>query len=113
MVSKYKRFFSILAVLGVLPFSVAGQTNGEQLYLQNCLVCHADDGSGAMPGVTDLAENQNWSTMPVEMLIARIKEGIALPGTTVTMPPNGGNPDLTDSDLKLIVNYMRAEFTQQ
>lgn len=83
---------------------------GEKLYLQNCMVCHADDGSGAMPGVIDLAENRTWSTIPEQQLLSRLKKGIQTPGAAVIMPAKGGNPNLTDRDLLAIITYMRESF---
>ena len=70
-------------------------TLGEELYMKNCMVCHADDGSGAMPGVVDLDENKAWSTIDEKILINRLKQGIQKPGAAISMPAKGGNPDLT------------------
>lgn len=109
----FQQLLFILPTLCAFSPDVMAQTSGQQLYMQNCMVCHADDGSGGMPGVADLTENRNWSTISEEKLLERIKQGIALPGAAVTMPPNGGNPDLSDSDLKLIIKYMRMEFTKK
>jgi len=110
MIKKFKQLLFILLAHGTLSFNVVAQTGGEQMYIQNCLVCHADDGAGAMPGIADLAENRNWSTISEDKLLAKIKQGIALPGAALTMPPNGGNPDLTDNDISQIIKYMRMEF---
>jgi len=85
-------------------------TNGEMIYTQNCMVCHADDGSGAMPGVADLTENRGWLTLSESQLLSRLKKGIQKPGATVTMPPKGGNPDLTNDDIKAVITYMRNTF---
>ena len=74
------------------------------------MVCHADDGSGAMPGVSDLSENRTWSTIPESQLLTRLNKGIQTAGSAVSMPPKGGNPDLTDTDLIAIIAYMRKEF---
>ena len=83
---------------------------GENLYLQNCMVCHADDGSGAMPGVFDLTENKAWSTIDERSLLTKLKKGIQRKGAMMNMPAKGGNPDLSDDDLKGIINYMRQSF---
>jgi mono/diheme cytochrome c family protein len=80
---------------------------GEQVYIGSCMVCHGDDGSGGMPGVPDLAENKTLSDGDEVLLITRIKEGIATPGAPVSMPPNGGNPDLTEQQLKLALEYIQ------
>ena len=80
------------------------------MYVQSCMVCHADDGSGSMPGVADLTLNRSWATEDESKLILRLKQGINSPKTEVTMPPKGGNPELSDNDLREIIRYMRASF---
>jgi len=99
--------FGLLIIFSV---SIQAETNGEQLYLQNCMVCHADDGSGAMPGVIDLVKNNSWSTISTTLLLDRLKQDIQTPGTTVMMPPKGGNPDLSDKDILSIIFFMRKIF---
>jgi len=89
---------------------VMADMSGEQLYIQNCMVCHAEDGSGAMPGVSDLAENKAWLTIDEGSLLAKLKNGIQKQGATVSMPAKGGNPDLTDDELTGIIRYMREIF---
>jgi len=77
--------------------------------MQNCMVCHADDGTGAMPGVSDLTENKNLKTLTDQQIFKLLKQGVNKPGATVIMPPKGGNPDLTDSELKAIILFLRKE----
>lgn len=91
------------------PGVIAGMLS-EQLYMRNCMVCHADDGSGAMPGVSDLSENKAWSTIDEGSLLVKLKNGIQIQGATMSMPAKGGNPDLTDDDLRGIIRYMRQTF---
>jgi len=110
MIKKFNQFLFILLANGIFSFDVAAQTGGEQLYVQNCLICHADDGAGAMPGIAGLAENRNWSKISEDELLAKIKQGIVSPGAAIAMPPKGGNPDLTDSDIRKILKYIRMEF---
>ena len=105
---KLKLLFSCFVFL--YSTGVKADSVGEQLYMQNCMVCHADDGSGAMPGVLDLDENRAWSLIDDETLLTRLKQGIQKPGASISMPAKGGNPNLTDKDLKEIINYMRQSF---
>ena len=92
-----------------VPNGNAG-TSGEDLYLQNCMACHAYDGSGSMPGVADFNENGGWKDMSDLSLFSILKQGIQKEGSTVNMPPKGGNPNLTDKELKKIIRYMRKAF---
>lgn len=89
--------------------SVNAELDGAQLYMQNCMVCHADDGAGAMPGVSDLSESTKWKSFSDKQLIEVLNKGVNKPGATVVMPAKGGNPDLTNSELKAIVLFLRNE----
>jgi len=99
-------FFMIFSV-GILADS-----KGKQLYIENCMVCHDDDGSGAMPGVSDLSETRTWLAMPTNELLLKLKKGIAKPGSPIAMPPKGGNEKLTDEDMLKVISYMRKEFNK-
>lgn len=96
-----------LSLLLSLSFALhAEEMDGQGIYLKTCYVCHGDDGSGNMPGVTDLAENPRLFTESESALIARIKSGI--PGESgVSMPPKGGSPDLSDTQLKSVLQYIK------
>ena len=96
----------ILAYGGI----TASAQTGEELYAQNCTICHGEEGTGAMPGIPDLTENRVWASEPVTQLITRIKQGIQSPNSAMPMPPNGGNSALTDEDLKNIIQFMRTSF---
>lgn len=105
---KIKLFILCFVFLYMTNVNAASQ--GEKLYMQNCMICHADDGSGAMPGIFDLTENKAWSSIDEQSLLAKLKKGIQKEGTIMNMPAKGGNPNLTDKDLKEIMNYMRQTF---
>ena len=96
-----------LMMTGPMSTVSANPVTGEQVYLGSCMVCHGDDGSGGMPGVPDLAGNNALFNGDEASLITRIKEGIATPGALVSMPPNGGNPDLTEEQMVLALEYLR------
>lgn len=110
IINKVKVLF--LCLVYFYTSGVMAGMSSEQLYVQNCMVCHADDGSGAMPGVSDLTENKAWSTIDEESLLAKLKNGIQKKGATMTMPAKGGNPDLTDDDLRGIIRYMHQTFSK-
>lgn len=96
-------------VFSYLPNANAGMS-GEELYFQNCMACHAYDGSGSMPGVVDFKDASSWKEMDEQTLLLKLKQGIQKEGAAVSMPPNGGNPNLTDKELKKIIRYIRKTF---
>jgi len=104
----------IIYLVFIFLYSSAVNANspGEALYMKNCLICHADDGTGAMPGVRDLQQNREWILMDENKLLARLKQGIQSSGAGMAMPAKGGNQNLTDKDLKEIISYMRKSFFQ-
>ncbi len=104
-----RKIISLYLVLLFPSFSYAS-VSAEDLYLKNCMVCHAEDGSGTMPGVSDLQENLQWSKIEESKLLTRLKLGIQKTG--VSMPAKGGNPNLTDDDLLEIIRYMLKTFTK-
>ncbi|HKK07044.1 MAG TPA: cytochrome c [Gammaproteobacteria bacterium] len=97
-----------------LPALSAADDSGlppAQLYLQSCAACHGVDGAGAMPGVPDLSAASGPLTKPIDALLALVQKGIpARDG--MGMPPKGGNPDLTEAQLRAILQYMKHEFAR-
>ena len=83
---------------------------GEDLYQKNCMACHGYDGGGVMPGVLDFMEDRIWASIDPLTLFSQLKHGIRKDGTTMNMPTKGGNPNLTDDDLKKIIRYMHQKF---
>jgi mono/diheme cytochrome c family protein len=96
-----------LLVTGTTDADSNNPMSGEQVYVQTCMVCHGDDGSGGMPGVPDLAGNKALFAGDDRALIERLKMGIVTPGAPVSMPPNGGNPELTEQQMKMALEYTR------
>ncbi len=94
-------------LLAIALYVQAGTLSAEKLYQQNCMVCHADDGRGAMPGVSDLSESKRLFSVNESQLVERIKKGVQVKGSPISMPPKGGNPNLTDDDLFKILKYLK------
>jgi len=78
--------------------------SGEQIYKQTCVACHGADGSGAIPGVPGFKERLSKSD---DTLLQHIIEGFQSPGSPMAMPPKGGNPNLSDQDLRNVLSYIK------
>ncbi|MEN8171161.1 MAG: cytochrome c [Pseudomonadota bacterium] len=94
-----------LILLPFLAFQAKSElaASGEYLYLQNCMVCHGSDGSGAMPGVPDLTEQQSVFQQGDKQLVKQLKKGLQRPVSPMLMPP----PQLSDKALLNTIRYMR------
>lgn len=88
------------------PEAAAGTTaapDGEAIYNQVCMACHAAGVSGA----PKLADSEAWApriAKGMDMLVASAVNGI--PGTA--MPARGTCATCSDDDLKAVVEYMVA-----
>lgn len=99
-------FFFFLWPLLVSRVAIVNASEAEEIYFSNCIVCHGDDGSGNMPGVPDLAENESLFRDSEQAIVERLKSGIQRPGG-IAMPPRGGNPGLTDEQLLSVLRYVK------
>jgi len=100
-----------IAVLGaaLAAFAAGAQagSHGKSVYEGTCVACHGANGKGTLPGVPDLKGPLKGSD---ELVLKRMREGYQSPGSPMAMPPKGGNPALTDDDLKAVLAYMRKAF---
>ena len=83
--------------------AVADAAQGKPIYVINCATCHKNGTMGA----PKLGDKAAWTP--------RIKQGLAVlenhaitgfKGSKGTCPPKGGNPKLTDSQIRDSVKYM-------
>ena len=74
-------------------------TRGEKLYNESCKVCHATTAMGA-PAVGDA---DTWKDVMAKGLGEVVGNAITGMGG---MPPKGGNENLTNTEIKLIVEFM-------
>jgi len=95
-----------------VSFSVAAGdfSRGEAVYNGTCIACHGGDGTGSLPGVPDLSKKAELLTQDDAVLLKRMVEGFQSRGSPMAMPPRGGDPSLTEADLKAVLKYMRKEF---
>ena len=85
---------------------------GRQAFLSTCATCHGKDGYGLPQLGKNLYYNSFVRERSDDEMIAFLKVGRRasdpLNTTGVDMPPKGGNPALTDDDLRAIVAYLRS-----
>lgn len=87
-------------------FEDAALAEGRALWLANCEGCHGYGTAGApVPMRPGDWEGRIARGMPV--LYRHAIEGFFGPGFTM-MPERGGNPDLSDEQVKAAVDYMVA-----
>jgi len=74
-------------------------SKAEKMYNASCKLCHATDNMGA-PAVGDA---NSWADVMAKGMDKVVHNAIAGTGG---MPPKGGNMDLSDADVKAIVEFM-------
>lgn len=80
---------------------------GRGIWLGTCRACHLLGVAGA-PAVTDFAEWDRRLTKGKEALYQSALNGIKGPDGQYRMPPHGGNPRLSDDQVRLAVDYKVA-----
>ena len=110
----------VLAALGlaacggssVKPAALGDPQAGQAVYATTCTACHGADAHG-VPGLGKdlttsafLAEKSDDEALAF-LLVGRPSSD-PLNTTGVDMPPKGGNPALSENDLKNIIAYLRA-----
>jgi mono/diheme cytochrome c family protein len=108
------RFVFLILVVSASGWAFADGTAdaGKAVYSQTCIACHGANGKGAIPGVRDLTEPDGALTKLDEELIENISNGMQSPGSFMAMPAKGGNPALSEDDIRAVLEYIRAEFGQ-
>lgn len=85
---------------------------GASVYAQTCVACHGDNGKGALPGIPDFTAAEGPLSQSDDILLLHVSDGFQSPGSTMAMPPRGGNPNLTDADIRAVLGYLRESFGQ-
>ncbi|MDT8282218.1 MAG: hypothetical protein RQ982_05320, partial [Gammaproteobacteria bacterium] len=67
-------------------------------------------GMGAFPGTPDFTNSDGVLSITDEVLVEHIVNGFQSPGSPMAMPPKGGNPNLSASDVSAVLKYIRETF---
>ena len=85
---------------------------GFKVYNANCALCHGQGGVGKPALGKDLRNNEFLAGMTDDQVVEFLKVGRRadhpLNQRGVDMPPKGGNPGLSDEDLRQVVVYLRS-----
>jgi len=87
-----------------IKFHTAELNTGRLIWIENCKGCHAYGTAGApVPMIAD--EWRSRVSKPSPVLYEHAINGFFGPDDTM-MPKRGGNPELSDQQVKLAVDYM-------
>ncbi len=86
--------------------------SGGEIYAQTCVACHGVNGKGTVPGAPNFTRSDGPLSQSDETLFNHIKLGFKRAGSPLAMPPKGGNMSLTDSDIKVVLEYLRGAYGQ-
>lgn len=90
--------------------SAASALSGKQVYDESCVACHGANGKGAIHGVPDFTSPSSPLKKSDSILLDHIEHGYQSPGSPMAMPARGGNPKLTNEDLKNALDYIRKTY---
>ena len=85
---------------------------GENLFSRSCVACHGAD-AGGIEGLgkglvgTDFVQGQTPEELVAFLQVGRPADDPANT-TGIPMQPRGGNPNLTDADLRYIALYLQS-----
>ena len=93
-------------------YSAEDVAAGGEIFASTCSACHGPDAKGLPNLGKDLTTSEYVRDNDDEALLLLLVEGRPsgheLNTTGVDMPPRGGNPSLSDDDLKTVVAYLRS-----
>ena len=93
------------SLLANIPFD--GRTDGAEIFNNStCTGCHTA-GIGGAPKLEAAGIGARMAEQGMELLVTRAIEGYT--GTAGVMPAKGGNPALTDEQIKATVVWMVAQ----
>ncbi len=92
------------------PATGGSSLSGKEIYAGTCVACHSADGKGAFPGVPDFTRKDGRLSKADDVLFRHVMGGFQSPGSPMAMPPRGGNANLTDRDIRNVIQYLHEEF---
>jgi disulfide bond formation protein DsbB len=100
------------ATMQTVAYDPALVKDGQGVFQATCFACHGPDARG-IPGLgKNLVESPFVHGLTDEELLQFIIKGRdtsdPLNTTGVAMPPRGGNPSLTDDQLRAVIAYIRT-----
>lgn len=123
--SGHLSLITLITVVGIVSAACSGggggkgkglggdAVKGREAYSSTCVSCHGADAKGMIGLGKSLVTPTDWmKAQSDQALLDFLKLGRpatdALNTTKVDMPPKGGNPALTEDDLKNIIAYIRS-----
>lgn len=95
-----------MAAKAASQVAYGGTLNGEEIYNKLCTGCHTS-GAGGAPMLNAAGIGARLASSGIATLHTRAIEGFT--GNTGVMPARGGNPALTDEQVKATVDWMVAQ----
>ena len=94
----------------VTPVTSEKHGTGQSIYGTTCIACHGANGKGAVAGTPDFTAASGPLSKPDSVLLEHIMNGFKSEGTQLAMPPRGGNPGLSDEDIRTVLAFIRKQF---
>lgn len=111
---KYKSVLLAASLLVANPvYANDAVKKGAEVYGGICVACHGEDGKGAIPGAPNFTSPKGPMAQTDAVLFDHIVNGFESPGATMAMPVLGGDEDLTEQDIKNVIEYLRAAFQKK
>lgn len=88
------------------------RAKGKAIFKRTCVACHGENGEGIEGLGKDWTTSEFIANSSDEEMVEFLKVGRAIDDPMsdgiAPMPPKGGDPTLTDEDLRNVVAYMRT-----